>query len=68
MVSALNRHSQNPKMVHWEAAKRVLRYAKGTVGEGLGYSPGGEIAVWGYSNASYESDEETKAGGLVLSS
>ena len=38
-VSALSRYSLNPQMVHWEAAKRVLRYVKGTAGEGLGYSP-----------------------------
>ena len=61
-VSALSRYSQNPQMAHWEAAKRVLRYVKGTVGEGLGYSPGEEIAIWGYSDASYGSDEETKKG------
>ena len=36
-VSALSQYSQNPQMVHWEAAKRVLRYVKGTAGEGLGY-------------------------------
>lgn len=46
-------------MVHWEAAKRELRYVKGTVGEGLGYSPGEDIAIWGYNDASYRSDEET---------
>ena len=40
----------------------MLRYVKGTSGEGLGYSPGEEIAVWGYSDASYGSDEETKKG------
>ena len=61
-VSSLSRYSQNPKMEHWEAAKRVLRYIKGTVGEGLAYSPGEEIAVWGYSDASYGSDDETKRG------
>ena len=61
-VSSLSRYSQNPKMEHWEAAKRVLRYIKGTVGEGLAYSPGEEIAVWGYSDASYGSDNKTKRG------
>ena len=66
-VSALSRCSQNPQMVHWEAAKRVLRYFKGTAGEGLGYSPGEEIEIWGYSDASYGSDEETKLRAVGLS-
>ena len=61
-VSALSRYIQNPQMVHWEAVKRVLRYVKGIAGEGLGYSPGEEIAVWGYSDASYGSNVETKKG------
>ena len=40
----------------------MLRYVKWTVGEGLGYSPGEDLAVWGYSDASYGSDQETKKG------
>ena len=40
----------------------MLRYVKGTAGEGLGYSPGEDLAVWGYSDASYGSDQETKKG------
>ena len=61
-VSALSTYSQAPQPEHCEAAKRVLRYVKGTVGEGLGYSPGEDLAVWGYSDASYGSDQETKKG------
>ena len=61
-VSALSRYCQAPQPQHWEAAKRMLRYVKGTAGEGLGYSPGEELAAWGYSDASYGSDRETKKG------
>ena len=53
---------ENPRMEHWEAAKRVLRHIKGKVGEGLAYSPGEVVAVWGYSDASYGSDNKTKKG------
>ena len=35
---------------------------KGTAGEGLRYSPGEDLAVWGYSDASYGSDAETMRG------
>lgn len=62
VVSSLSRYCQNAWMEHWEAAKRVLRYIKGTVGEGLAYSPGEDITVWGCSDASYGSGNETKKG------
>ena len=55
-VSALSSYCQAPQPEHWEAEKRVLRYVQGTAGEGLGYSPGEDLAVWGYSDASYGSD------------
>lgn len=45
-ISALSRFCQkNPQPVNWKAAKRVLRYVKGTVGDGLGYSLGEDLAV-----------------------
>lgn len=37
-VSQLSRFGENPGEVHYKAAKRVLRYLKGTVGKGLMYS------------------------------
>ena len=39
-VSELSKFSQNPRIVHWEGVKRVMRYLKGTVGEGLMYKRG----------------------------
>ena len=61
-VSALSKYCQAPQPQHWEAAKSVLRYVKGTAREGLGYSLGEDLALWGYSDASYGSDQETKKG------
>ena len=40
----------------------MLRYLKGTTGEGLGYSLGEDLVVWGYSDAGYGSDAETMRG------
>ena len=46
-VFALSSFRQKPQLEHWEAAKEVLRYAKGTAREGLGSSLGEEIVVRG---------------------
>lgn len=60
-VSALSRLYQNPQILHAEVAKRVLRFVKGTAGEGLGYSPGEYIAIWGYRDYSHGSDADSLA-------
>ena len=67
-VSTLSRFCQDPGMVHWEAAKRLLRYVKGSGGDGLLYCKGGDVELWGYNDASYGIDLETKRGapGLLL--
>lgn len=44
----------------------VLRYVKGTLGEGLGYSLREDIAVWGYIDASYGSDAKKGRCGYVF--
>ena len=69
-VSTLSRFCQDPGMVHWEAAKRLLRYVKGSSGDGLLYICGEDVALWGYSDASYGNDQETKRGrsGFVMMS
>ena len=36
--------------------------SRGQLGKGLGTAHGEEIEIWGYSDASYGSDEETKKG------
>ena len=67
-VSTLSRFCQDPGLEHWEAAKRLLRYVKGSAGEGLLYTYGEDVALWGYSDASYGNDSETKRGrsGFVI--
>ena len=69
-VSTLSRFCQDPGMLHWEAAKRLLRYVKGSAGDGLLYGKGEEVGLWGYSDASYGSDPETKRGrsGFIMMS
>ena len=53
VVSELSRFSSNPGKVHWEAAKRVVRYVHKTAKEGIVYQRGEQVAAWEYSDASY---------------
>jgi hypothetical protein len=39
-TNELSKHMSNPGIKHWQAAKRVLRYLKGTVSLGLTYTRG----------------------------
>jgi hypothetical protein len=39
-VNQLCQHMHNPSTHHWTAAKRVLRYLKGTIDHGLWYTKG----------------------------
>ena len=39
-TNELSKHMSNPGVKHWQAAKRVLRYLKGTVSLGLTYTRG----------------------------
>ena len=61
-ISELSKFSQNPRVVHWEGVKRVMRYLKGTVGEGLMYKRGAQVEVWGYSDSGHAGDVETSRG------
>ena len=54
-VSELSRFNNNPGKVHWESAKRVLRYLKGSSGVGLLYKGGVSADLWGYVDASHAS-------------
>ena len=61
-VSTLSRFCQDPGMALWEAAKRLFRYVKNSAGEGLLYVLGEDVSLWGYCDASYGSDPETRRG------
>ena len=72
IVSAFN---SNPGMPHWTAAKRILRYLKGTKELKLTYQKSEDPEFLGYSDSDYANDRDTrksitgyvftKAGGAV---
>ena len=57
LVSELSKFNQNPGIAHWEGFKHVLRYVKGTVGEGLLYKRGAQVEVWGYSDSGHAGEK-----------
>ena len=61
-VQALGRHLQGTTDEHFVAAKRVLRYLKGTKELGLKYGgiTAGRPTVVGYADADWASDKETR--------
>jgi len=52
-VQTLSQHLEDPGPAHWTAAKRVLRYLKGTVHHGLTYhwKESDKIIPLGHSDA-----------------
>ena len=60
-VSILSRYMVNPTSPHWIAAKRVLRYLKGTIDFSLIYGKRvNDLNVIGYSDSEFVSDVEDR--------
>eukprot|EP00253_Pinus_taeda_P017604 PITA_17604 len=51
---------QKPCEGHWSAAKRVLRYLKGTQGFGIKYTQVDDFSLIGYSDSDFDGDKETR--------
>ncbi|XP_074341862.1 secreted RxLR effector protein 161-like [Apium graveolens] len=55
-VGLVSRYMEKPKQDHFMAAKRILRYIKGTLGHGLFYSHSQNVKLVGYSDSDYDGD------------
>ena len=51
---------ENPTELHLQAAKRVLRYLKGTTEFGIFYKKGGDDELAAYTNSDYAGDLEDR--------
>lgn len=69
-VNKLGRYSHNPSELHWQAAKRVLRYLKGTTHYGITFHwDENELPVMAYMDADWGGDLETRrstSGSVIL--
>ncbi|XP_062713574.1 uncharacterized protein LOC134290444 [Aedes albopictus] len=59
-VNMVSQFCQNPGKAHWTAAKRILRYLKGTKAMKLTYSKDSEEAFVDYSDADAGNDPDTR--------
>jgi hypothetical protein len=57
-VTALSQYLQNPGRAHWEQAKRVIRYLKGTCDFELKFGPSGGIE--GFADANWANDVDDR--------
>ena len=58
-VGILSRFMQKPCEGHWSAAKRVLRYLKGTEDFGIKYTQVNDFNLIRYSDSDFDGDKET---------
>ena len=68
VVSLINRYMDNPTELHLQAAKRVLRYLKGTTGFEIFYRKGGDDDFVKYTDSDYagDLDERKSTSGYVF--
>ena len=59
-VNTLARYAKEPKEIHWEAAKRVLRYLKGSRNLGISYGGSADEHVVGYSDSDWGGDRSDR--------
>lgn len=59
-VSMLSRYMSKPTLLHLQAAKRVLRYLKGTMDFGLWYKKGGTGEVLVYTDSDFAGDIDSR--------
>jgi Reverse transcriptase (RNA-dependent DNA polymerase) len=61
-VSILLKHVQEPRPAHWEGVKRILRYLKGTMTQGLQYEsvPGEQNSLSIHCDADWGTDPEDR--------
>lgn len=58
-VNVLSRYNQNPGKAHWAAAKRVLRYLKGTIDKKITYTKQ-STEIQGCCDADWAGDEDER--------
>ncbi|CAH1378384.1 unnamed protein product [Tenebrio molitor] len=60
--------TENPRKIHWKAAKRIVKYLKGTINHGLYFPVKQEGHVYAFSDADYAGDVTSRKSttGIVV--
>ncbi|XP_038889180.1 secreted RxLR effector protein 161-like [Benincasa hispida] len=68
VVSLISRFMESPTELHLLAAKRILRYLKGTPGLGILYQKGEKLNLFGFSDSDYAGDlnDKKRTSGYVF--
>jgi hypothetical protein len=68
-VGLVARYMQTPHESHWKAAKRILRYVRGTVQFGIHYNSGGTPLLVGFTDSDWagDTDDRKSTAGYVFS-
>lgn len=68
-VGMVTRFMETPKQSHLQAAKRILRYIKGTVDDGIFYTVSNDFQLVGYTDSDWGGDigERKSTSGYVFS-
>ncbi|KAG6409034.1 hypothetical protein SASPL_132064 [Salvia splendens] len=56
----VSRYMENPTTSHFKAAKRILRYLRGTIDYGLFYSQSNDYKLVGYSDSDWAGDNDDR--------
>lgn len=59
-VNKVSQFANNPGRAHWKAAKRILKYKKGTTNWGLTFSSDCDVRITGYADADWGGDKDTR--------
>ncbi|KAL5794737.1 hypothetical protein ACOSP7_003331 [Xanthoceras sorbifolium] len=67
-VGLVSRYMEDPTTTHFKAAKRILRYIKGTLDFGLFYSISNDYKLIGYSDSDWggDVDDRKSTSGFVF--
>ncbi|XP_019099678.1 PREDICTED: uncharacterized protein LOC109132502 [Camelina sativa] len=59
-VNQVSQHMQKPTLHHWKMVSRILKYLKGSPGQGIWMGCNGNAELVGYCDADYAGDHEDR--------
>ncbi|XP_011698577.1 PREDICTED: adenylate kinase isoenzyme 5-like [Wasmannia auropunctata] len=65
-VNSASQYLEDPKKIHWNAVKRIIKYLKGTVRYGLYFPAQQDIQLLAFSDADFAGNTRKSTTGLVL--